>query len=524
MDVARLPYEQKTVVLRALEGPWTIGRLQQQLLFQRLVPDDAHRACISRNHLELSWDVSGHSLRLRKLSNNALVVDGQLFPGGQSSTQEAAVRDGAEIGFCGTSTVAKVLVFRVSLSSAVKADRGVPGTPDSPERRTLFNLPEADGGRPGPPDCPQRGTILPEAGPGRPTLLSPQRDGGPAISPVTHALVCTLATGTGVTALPHGARRLELRSDGPLTVGRMHQRGFFEGLLGAAGAHDYISLVSRSHFEVAPVAEAPGSFEVTNLSANPFVVHYRHVGHAERTTLRVGDSMDFIASGPGGSEVVFLKFRLESIAGAQDAEALGLHAGSDPPGTDPNMSLWPSSPGSPAAGAPEFRLVATQAYQSDVMALSPRARIISIPVDGRLTLGRQHQLGFFEGLLEDRPSGESLLCRISRSHLELAPSPGEPPGCYMVTNISYNPVVVCDWSQDEGPREQQLDQGGCAVLRPGDSLDFVAARPDGQPGAAVVYLQLCLEPALGALAAPKVRPAPRGRTPRRRRGDWAICA
>mmetsp|Transcript_12823 Transcript_12823/g.25979 ORF Transcript_12823/g.25979 Transcript_12823/m.25979 type:complete len:311 (+) Transcript_12823:261-1193(+) len=308
----------------------------------------------------------------------------------------------------------------------------------------------------------------------------------------------------------------------------MHQHGFFEGLLGAPGLHDYLGTVSRSHFEISPAAaEAPGAFEVTNLSGNPLVVHYRRLGNGERAVVRVGDSIDFIRSGPDGSEVVFLTFRLETLAGEGSGEALGMQAPpTDPnlalqsPPTDPNMASWK---GSSKVGSPSFRLVATQAYGLDVMALTPDARIIAIPADGQLAVGRQHQLGFFEALLSDSSAGEPFICRVSRSHLQLALGTADKlPGCFTIKNISSNPVVLCDWSAEGGPQAQQLDQGDHGTLRPGDSIDFVAARPDGAPGS-VVYLQLCLEPDVGPpRTAAKVRSG-RNQEPRRRRGDWDIC-
>ncbi|CAE7702700.1 unnamed protein product, partial [Symbiodinium pilosum] len=55
------------------DEPLTIGRAHQTEAFERLVPDDALRNCVSRSHFTLTWD--GQQLLLKRTSANAMIVD-----------------------------------------------------------------------------------------------------------------------------------------------------------------------------------------------------------------------------------------------------------------------------------------------------------------------------------------------------------------------------------------------------------------------------------------------------------------
>ncbi|CAK0806753.1 unnamed protein product [Prorocentrum cordatum] len=108
-------------------------------------------------------------------------------------------------------------------------------------------------------------------------------------------------------------------------------------------------------------------------------------------------------------------------------------------------------------------------------------------------LGRKHQRGFFEKLLGSK-DGERFLACVSRSHLQV--DAGKCPGSLEVTNLSINPVIVAGL---------RIDQGCCAVAKPGDTVDFIAGGPPGEaeasarPGEPVVYLRFRVEQ--GAVAA-----------------------
>jgi len=366
----------------------------------------------------------------------------------------------------------------------------------------------------------------------------------------------------------------------PVVVGRSHQQGFFEGLLHRGAGQQYLCTISRSHFQVLPMeGEALGTFEVINLSMNFILVNRRRLGKGERAMLRPGDCIDFAATGTSGEQAVFLTFRLEKSAGlAGEEQPAGvpdlpwtpprspqtpeaswqrtlLAAQPQSPASDgrpaqPSSPPWPPQPPentlkqtlqvpasdgqlmhpsshylpqSSAGFAAPYRLVCTEAFGSDAMALEAMDRTIPVPVDGPLAVGRQHQVGFFENLLGDDING-GFLCRISRSHLEVSPAASGPPGCFAITNLSSNPVVLRNWPDDEGLNGQQLDQHAQGEVRPGHSIDFIAASPDGSEKV-VVYLQLFLEDANGPPVTPrKAQDYAVNRDRRRKKNRSLICA
>eukprot|EP00913_Durusdinium_trenchii_P029809 g27934.t1 len=93
-------------------------------------------------------------------------------------------------------------------------------------------------------------------------------------------------------------------------------------------------------------------------------------------------------------------------------------------------------------------------------------------------LGRVHQTGFFEHLLQNE-AAQRYLCCVSRSHVEITPLGN---GDFQVTNLSANPVAIA------GPK---LGKGEQATLRPNSCIDFIGTHSDGS-GQTVVYLKLKL--------------------------------
>jgi len=93
--------------------------------------------------------------------------------------------------------------------------------------------------------------------------------------------------------------------------------------------------------------------------------------------------------------------------------------------------------------------------------MSHESRMIAIPPDGRLIVGRQCQQGFFEGILG---TDSVFLTFISRQHFELVASPSEL-SAFDVTNHSANPLVV---------NGQQIEKGQCLRARLPGGIDFIS--------------------------------------------------
>jgi len=233
-------------------------------------------------------------LQLKKLTPNTIMVNGKPAP-----QQEMPMAHGAQIGFCGKDNVSTFLVFNLLLPEAHAASQA----DQQPGRQA--NKAEA---QPRSQVSSQPSSQQSVGNQQPPTWWFT----GP---PTPHSLVCVQAFGYDVTARPLQMRTIGLAADTRLTIGRIHQPGFFEGLLGAEPAQRYLCCVSRTHLELTPAAGEPaGCFDVTNLSANPVaLVGKGRLGKGERGTVRPGDCIDFFggaADGSGG-HVVYLKLGLE---------------------------------------------------------------------------------------------------------------------------------------------------------------------------------------------------------------------
>ena len=72
----------------------TVGRSHQTDAFEKLVPDEDLRSCVSRSHFTISWN--GESFSLKRLSVNAMFVDDVMIP----QQQEVPLNQGGHIGLC----------------------------------------------------------------------------------------------------------------------------------------------------------------------------------------------------------------------------------------------------------------------------------------------------------------------------------------------------------------------------------------------------------------------------------------
>mmetsp|Transcript_78780 Transcript_78780/g.124306 ORF Transcript_78780/g.124306 Transcript_78780/m.124306 type:complete len:436 (-) Transcript_78780:106-1413(-) len=132
------------------------------------------------------------------------------------------------------------------------------------------------------------------------------------------------------------------------------------------------------------------------------------------------------------------------------------------------------------AGDPgPLSLLCVSAIGTDVSEIPLEARTVPLNIKQKLVLGRMHQSGFFEHLLQG-DMAQRYLCCVSRAHLEITPTGG---GDFEVVNLSANPIAIA------GPK---LGKGETAQLRPGSCIDFIGTHSDGS-GQTVVYLKLKLQ-------------------------------
>eukprot|EP00419_Tripos_fusus_P001037 CAMPEP_0172681464 /NCGR_PEP_ID=MMETSP1074-20121228/17471_1 /TAXON_ID=2916 /ORGANISM="Ceratium fusus, Strain PA161109" /LENGTH=1008 /DNA_ID=CAMNT_0013499975 /DNA_START=87 /DNA_END=3113 /DNA_ORIENTATION=+ len=315
VDVANMSSKLKCLVLKAAEGPWTIGRMQQPEMFARLVPDETLRTVISRNHLLFTWVAS--TLQLKKLSPNVVLVNGAPAP-----PSEIAVTHGAKIEFLGRDNTTSFLTFTILLRDATEVSLSgptpVPTRPDMPATAAAQQLQQQQQQR------RRQSLDVPNNGqqPHSQQTLGAQQPpswwfAGP---PTPCSLVCVLAYGYDVTTKPLQMRTIGLPAESRTSVGRAHQHGFFEGILGVDAAQRYLCCVSRSHLEVAPaVGDALGGFEVTNFSSNPVTLAgQRRLGKGEVGMVRTGECIEFVGGNVAGAtgSMVYLKLRLEQQRGS----------------------------------------------------------------------------------------------------------------------------------------------------------------------------------------------------------------
>lgn len=475
VDVGSMQLKHKCLALRAGEGPWTVGRLQQPNLFTRLVPDEGLRALISRSHMAFTWE--NRKLRMKKLSPNAMQLNSQ-----PATQQEVEVGHGALIGLCGRDNVTAFLVFGVLLrDTAAVLAMGPTPVPTQPDMPAPWPPPQ-----PQPPPASPRSQAPGQAqAPASQMSLAPWRFTGP---PAPYLLVCVMAFGYDVlTALPPEARTVGVRSDSPLTVGRNHQPGLFEGLMGPEAAQRYLCCISRAHLELRPMPDDPqqGCFEVTNLSANPVSLPGRPtVKKCERGTIRLGDCIEFIGASADGSgaAIAYLKLRLERgdpRAVVETPAVTLLPRAAISPHTPEVVELQraslaseePPRAQSPAVAAaapspmPFWLILEGTAVREDVP--RERRRLEGRP-DG-LTVGRAHQKE-----LHSEAFARELREYMSRDHFRVERC---PDGSCLLVALSSNPI----WRLHAG-KLTELSRGDPALpLVCGDAVVLFTGAEDCTP-------------------------------------------
>jgi len=279
--------------------------VHQPYLFGHLVPDEALRGLISRNHFELAW--RQNTLWLRKMSANALLLDGLPV------AEQASVSQGSQIGFCCLDGKTPFILFTI-LYRELK---------NSVEVAACFQ---------------QQGHQN-----ARQSLVVPR----PSTSQASYALTCVYAQGMDLATIPMELKKLNIFADQRNIIGRTHQQTFFEGILGKE--HPFLSYISRQHFEINPIAGKPGECEVTNLSANPIIVGSQQLQRSKECRAQPPVDIGIVAGAQGTTAHVFVRLSLEMRV-PEDAPA--------PAGQGGCVAIQPTRPsqGNPSAKLPHFEL------------------------------------------------------------------------------------------------------------------------------------------------------------------------
>ncbi|CAJ1430830.1 unnamed protein product [Effrenium voratum] len=428
-DAASLPAELRVRELEVHSEPTFVGRAEQADFFQKLLPDEELRNCISRKHFSLSW---AGALQFTRLSVNSIFVNQVFAP----LNGTMFLPDGAVLYLCSSGDDAIVPKGRKKNASCV-----------NPLELMSFMQEEIDEQV---PVAVFRVAVRKVGGKEVERLPAPAAPAAPA-EPARACLVCTSSHTVKVDALPLGRRSIPLQ---PHTrVGREHQQAFFEAVLGQESP--YWTAISRTHLELAEVAQ--GSFSIRNLSVNHIMVAGRQLQRGEQGSVQVNNSIDFLAVPPGAaaSAVPQCFLRLELVS--EDT----------------------STPQAPPARAPGFWLEV-----SGSAVLQTSARKVHAGPDGKIVIGRAWQYELHKKALR-----EEVQTFVSREHFRVeeqrqavnAVFPQKP--LLRLTALSANPI----WLQRAGQLQQlskedeavDVDVGDCILLYTGASNGL----PEG-PGSA----------------------------------------
>lgn len=474
LSITRAKY--KCLALHSDHSPWNIGRMQQPDFFARLVPDEELRSSLSRCHLQLAWRRG--TVLLKKLSANVVLLDGRPVP----PQQELPVPHGGHMGLCGQDSLTAFLVFRVLVR------------PPSPA----------------PAPSPAWG---------------PEPGGWWYAGFAENRLVCVMACGLDVERLlALEARSIGLKPDETTTVGRLHQPGLFERLLGEEAGQHYLCCVSRGHLELRPVAlhgslQTRSRFEVKNLSSNP--VQLAGAGGAvcklflgDSAELALGGLLEFLggAADGSGTAVPYLRLALQ-----RRELACGVPAAAPMQAV---VGLTSPTHGHAWGGGPPFWLVlggsaVRQDFPEDERYLEGRA-------DG-LIVGRAHQQALhgsaFDVALRQYLSRDHFRVEAGREGWQMVPLSSNPlwrrgRGRSTETGVGQTPLRLADGDEIvlfTGAHDCTADGPGSIgslfwIFREGTGVQvpWLAGAQQALP------LQLCQDAgARGAVA------RPRSKSPRR---------
>jgi hypothetical protein len=307
MDVNLLPPDQRAMIFHVDQFSafyQKVGRQHQQQFFEKLLRPDLFNT-ISRTVFEITLAPPATSPTLRLLSQNVVRVSEKAVNQGET----AQLDDGALLDFCSPVDRKPFLKFSISLvRSQSRAAVAVtcanlpvqaPMHGHDREPATILGgqagVPIRGGGYGGPfPAAAHAPGSFENSS--RPTTL----DSRPPTMPQypTGNLYSARTTQKAALECIHSASTQDLSNSvitlipgETITIGRMHQIGFFEKLL---PDHESLTCISRSHVAV-NLRSGGQSVEVTNLSPNAINVDGQILQKQQKGELKNGASLTFTA-------------------------------------------------------------------------------------------------------------------------------------------------------------------------------------------------------------------------------------
>lgn len=416
VDLRQMSQDQLSINFKLQKGvPSGFGRAHQSDQLEKLLPDERLRACVSRNHFTLAWN--GQSILLKRLSANAMLINDAFVP----MQQDVPASSGCCINLCS----------------------------------------EVDG------QVPFLSFVLRAKG----QVQHAVSEGRENVSASEHRFLCTLSSSCDLSSLSPEAKSVVLVSRGSTMIGRHHQPGYFEKLLGSDSK--FLTFVSRSHLEV--TEQAAGKFVVKNLSQNPVVIKSQQLGKDGIGCLNVGENIDFIA---GPSLERFLCLTLEALGtgtqGQDKVAEVGAQATPQPraPTPPPRSVVAKSSPKALVETAAFWlelwgSAVIAQMNQSQRKVLANAGGSCDGTRAG-VIVGRNIQPEMLVSALAD-----AALTWVSREHFRVEESNAGP--C-VLSVISNNPI----WRRRGADMVILRKQDTC-TLEHGDQVLLYTGASDGQP-------------------------------------------
>jgi len=483
VDVPTIPLKHKCLAL-ILPGPWTFGRQQQPQLFARLVPDESLRSCISRSHLELTWEAP--NLCLKKLSPNVLLINGA-----PATYAAVTIGPGTHLGFCGRDNKTPFIIFNVlfrdSATVAAAGPTPLPTHPDvpcthAPSSNRQLDLEQRL--REQQQQLQQQQEALQQVKQQLDQQQEPDQSSVTAPVPSSsYYLVCTLARGGCAPAeQPMEVKVIPVPEGKRMTVGRTSQPGFFEGLLGPNS--NFLAFISRSHFDLSPLSGRDGVFELTNLSTNPIVLQQQRLQKGQSGAVGPDSSIDFIskASPTDPSPMIYFRFVLERTQAFNSAghQALGAEEIVRALATTAAPQVAGVGALQPCQGTGFWLEIEGTAVRPEC---PPAQRRIAGTRDG-VIVGRSYQPQLFMQTLR-----EEVLQFISREHFRV--DRGEDGNCRLLP-LTNNPM----WRVRAGHQAEARRGQPPLLLADGDCLQvFTGARDctaDGPGSVGTLYWRFLL--------------------------------
>lgn len=272
-------------------------------------------------------------------------------------------------------------------------------------------------------------------------------------------------------------RAIILRAQGEVfhaLVGRQHQPEIFQHLVFDKRR---LMSISRTHFELS-WASPSEPIMLRKISANALYLDDQLVEMGVVVRVAEGATLRFQGY---ADTTIFLTLRLrfnsqgrmpppsqmfqapdESIQQAEGQKPRPKKRSQSGP-LSPQAGVPRPIPAAPTSGsAPLMILECTFTMGIELARIPVQARNLGVDVRHRTVIGRQHQPGFFENLLQGAPN---FVQYISRAHFEVMGA-GHPYDLIKITNLSFNTIFV---------DSQPVAKGDACPVHAGSTLAFVAA-------------------------------------------------